>query len=502
LNHALTYALALATALLLILIHPGASLTLLAPVALAPLLIACSREPRAGRRFLVGWVAGIVYWWGVCYWIQFVLEVHGAMGVFGSWGAFVLFCLAKALHFGVFAMCSGWLLHRWYAIPAIAALWTGIERTHGPLGFAWLTLGNAGVDMSVPARLAPWVGVYGLSFVFAMMATAFAGVVLRRPRSELIWVALLPLMLVLPDLPTASAGTESAVVLQPNIAEGEQWTHAKIEAMQDSLVLRSLQSSMRDPQQRPRLIVWPELPGPLYYYDDPRFHRAATDLARTTGTHFLFGTVAYTVQNLPLNSAVMLAPDGTALDRYDKMFLVPFGEFIPPLFSWVNRITNEAGDFVRGSRVVVFPMGDRKLGTFICYESAFPHLVRRFALAGADVLANISNDGYFGTTAARYQHLKIARMRAVENRRWILRATNDGITATIDPAGRITQTLPPFGEQVMTTGFGYVKETTFYTRHGDWFAWSCLIFGIGLAGFHAPWRRALRRQPASPVADH
>lgn len=498
-KYAANWAAALLTALLLILIHPGANFAMLAPVALAPLLIACAREPRAGRRFLLGWVAGIAYWWGVCYWIQFVLEVHGAMGVFGSWGAFILFCLAKALHFGVFAMCAGWLASRWYAIPAIAALWTGIERTHGPLGFAWLTLGNAGIDMSLPARLAPWVGVYGLSFLFALMAAALAGVALRRPRKELAWLIALPLLWLLPELPLDAEATESAVMLQPNIREGEQWTTAKVEEMQNNLVLRSLEQAMQRAERRPQLIVWPELPGPLYYYDDPRFQRAANDLARTTGTHFLFGTVAYTVKNLPLNSAVMLAPDGRAIDRYDKMFLVPFGEFIPPLFSWVNRITNEAGDFVSGSRVVVFPIGDRKLGTFICYESAFPHLVRRFALSGAGVLANISNDGYFGTSAARYQHLKIARMRAVENRRWILRATNDGITATIDPAGRVRQTLPPFGEGAITTGFGYISETTFYTRYGDWFAWTCLVAGIGLAAFQSPWRQALkRRAPAQP----
>jgi apolipoprotein N-acyltransferase len=493
LKQAIHFSAAALSAVLLILIHPGANLTFLAPLALAPLLFACARETRATHRFLFGWAAGIIYWWGVCYWIQFVLEVHGAMGVFGSWGAFLLFCLAKALHMGVFAMCAGWLMGRWYAIPLIAALWTGIERTHGPLGFAWLTLGNAGVDMSVPARLAPWVGVYGLSFIFAMMAAALAGVALRRPRVELAWLAVLPLMWLLPELPQDAQPTETAVVLQPNIREGEQWTPEKTQAMQERLVLRSLSTALRTTEERPRLVVWPEVPGPLYYYDDPRFNRMATDLARTTGAYFLFGTVAYTLQNLPLNSAVMLSPAGEAIDRYDKMFLVPFGEFIPPLFSWVNRITNEAGDFVSGNRVVVFPMGEQKLlGTFICYESAFPHLVRRFAQGGAGVLANISNDGYFGASAARFQHLKLARMRAVENRRWILRATNDGVTATIDPAGRTRQTLPPREENAMITGFGYIRDTTFYTRYGDWFAWSCLLGGLGMAAYHGISRAGLR----------
>jgi apolipoprotein N-acyltransferase len=145
--------------------------------------------------------------------------------------------------------------------------------------------------------------------------------------------------------------------------------------------------------------------------------------------------------------------------------------------------------------VVVFPMEKHGLGTFICYESAFPDLVRRFPLAGAEVLANISNDGYFGTSAARWQHLKLVRMRAAENRRWIVRATNDGITAVIDPAGRTMQVLPPYREEVMRAPFGYVKETTFYTRHGDWFAWSCLLMGFGLAGINARKLTTSREQP-------
>jgi apolipoprotein N-acyltransferase len=235
--------------------------------------------------------------------------------------------------------------------------------------------------------------------------------------------------------------------------------------------------------ERASLIVWPETPGPVYFYNDAVFHDTAIRLASTSQAYFLFGSVSYTAAGLPLNSAVMLSPSGQIIDRYDKMFLVPFGEFIPPLFEWVNRITKEAGDFTPGSRVVVFRFGEHRLGAFICYESAFPHLVRQFALEGADVFANLSNDGYFGHSFAREQHLKVVRMRAVENRRWIIRGTNDGITAVIDPAGRVVRRLPPYVETAARLRFGYEPSTTFYTRHGDWFAWSCLIGGAGLAAF-------------------
>ncbi len=172
---------------------------------------------------------------------------------------------------------------------------------------------------------------------------------------------------------------------------------------------------------------------------------------------------------------MMIGPDGRILDEYDKIKLVPFGEFVPGVFSWVNRVTKEAGDFAPGSRIVVFP---NHVGAFICYESAFPDLVREFARNGAEVFVNLSNDGYFGTSAAHEQHLELVRMRAAENERWIVRATNDGITAVVNPAGRVTERLEPFTQISATMHYGVSTNQTPYTRYGDWFAWSCLVLGI------------------------
>jgi apolipoprotein N-acyltransferase len=494
----LNWALALLSAALLILSNPGPDMTFAAPVALAPLLVAVARERRVGLRFFLGWSAGIVYWFGVCHWIQFVLEVHGGMGRWGGWGTFILFCLLKGLHFAAFGILGGFLIRRAYAVPAIAALWTGIERTNGPLGFAWLTLGNAGADMDLPVRLAPWAGVYGISFVFALMSAALAVILLRRPKHSLPYLAILPALFLLPDVPTPRSGSDVAAVVQTNAPEEGELTAASAHAIQQRYEYESLAAASNP--ERASLIVWPETPGPVYFYNDPVFHGDAIRLAQTSQAYFLFGTVAYTAGDLPLNSAVLLSPAGQVIDRYDKMFLVPFGEFIPPLFGWVNRITKEAGDFTAGSRVVVFRLGEHRLGAFICYESAFPHLVRQFAREGAEVFANLSNDGYFGHSFAREQHLKLVRMRAIENRRWIIRATNDGITAMIDPAGRVTRRLPMYVETAARMRFSYESGTTFYTRHGDWFAWSCLIAGVGLAVFEIA--RALVSRGESPAHRH
>src|SRR5579863_3687708 len=217
------------------LVFPAFGLPWLAPIALSPLLVALSREPRPLWRFLLGEFAGIVYWFGICYWIQFVLEVHGGMGRWGGWGTFLLFAFAKVIHLAVFGLFAAVLLNTKFAIPAIAALWTGIERTHGTFGFAWLALGNAAIDMPLPLRLAPFAGVYGISFVLVIMAATVTLLIVRRDRRQMAWFALVPALFLLPAVPAQSVAGDTAVVVQPNMPEEEQWTFASTSAIRDRL---------------------------------------------------------------------------------------------------------------------------------------------------------------------------------------------------------------------------------------------------------------------------
>ena len=466
--------LALASAALLVLAFPHFNLTWLAPLALAPLLAGMAREPRIGRRFLCGWAAGLVYWLGVCYWIENDLAGYGGVGPAVAWALEVLFAATKGLHLAVFSALAGILMRRWWAAPAVAAWWVAVEATHGALGFAWLALGNAGIDMSVPLRLAPLTGVYGLSFVFAMMAAGLALAMLRRPRLELLWLLLLPFLVFLPPLPRAERGQEAALLLQPNISESEQWTNESVHRMEDDLAALTLRSVLVEHGHPPSIVAWPEVPAPLYYDADPQFHNLVDNLARSTNANLLVGVVARAREGQPLNSAQWVSRNGYPLDRYDKVNLVPFGEFVPwPFNTFVDKISTEAGDFVAGHRAAVTPVDGHRAATFICYESVFPNFVRKFAAGGAEVLFNLSNDGWFGKSAAREQHLRIVRMRAAENRRWILRSTNDGVTAAVDPAGRLRGSLPLFTQATSYTGFTYIREKTFYTRFGDWFVLLC-----------------------------
>lgn len=186
------------------------------------------------------------------------------------------------------------------------------------------------------------------------------------------------------------------------------------------------------------------------------------------------------------NSAVLVTPTGELAGRYDKIHLVPFGEYVPFKFllgNFVDKLTREVGNFAPGAQRSVFNLGGYKAGVFICYESIFPGEIRDFAKNGAGVFVNISNDGWFGYYGAPEQHLNQVRMRAIENNRWVLRATNTGITAAVDPFGRIVASAPRNARTTLDAPFGVMTATTFYTRHGDWFAYLCAIITLLAVAF-------------------
>jgi apolipoprotein N-acyltransferase len=304
--------------------------------------------------------------------------------------------------------------------------------------------------------------------------------VLRRPRTHLAWLLALPALFLLPKLPPAERGHSTALLVQPNLSESAGWNADSLEKMLVEQLSLTVRGATREPRQPPSIVAWPEVPAPLYYDEDPKFRAYAGALARTLNAYFLVGVVARDSSGAPLNSAALVSPQGGLVSRYDKVNLVPFGEYVPwPLGALVDKVSHEAGDFAAGRRVVVSPVGGgHKIGVFICYESVFPNFVRRFAAGGAEALFNISNDGWFGQSAARWQHLAIVRMRAAENRRWILRSTNDGVTATIDSAGRLRGALPLFAEATSLTSFDYISEKTPYTKWGDWFPLLCATLAI------------------------
>ena len=480
----MNYLLALMTGLLLVVIYPGFNWHWLTPFAIAPLLYALGRERRAKHCFLLGYIAGWLHSLGVYYWFMPVLSVHGDMGEWGGLGTLLVYCFVWAFHFGLFSLIAASLIASRWAIVLIPALWVGMEWSQLPTTqFTWLLLGNAGADMGLPMRIAPWLGVYGLSFVFALTATAVA---LRR-RSGLIAVgAIVVVELLLPALPAPSIPQESIVAIQPNIdPETVHWTWDSVQALERRMSMLSVESALAAGESKPAMVIWPELPAPIYYEEDVTVRDHLARAAIEGNAPIVMGTVVHDPKGSPLNSAVFINNTGKEVGRYDKMHLVPFGEYVPSVFWWVNKVSGETGTFSPGKEVTNFQVNGHRTGIFICYESALPGHVREFASLGAEVLAMLTNDGYFFQTAAREQHLLLARMRAAENNRWLLRVTNNGHTVSIDPAGRIVKRIPERVQSATRLPFSWIKETTFYTRNGDWFAWGCLLVSLLAAAIRA-----------------
>ena len=284
------------------------------------------------------------------------------------------------------------------------------------------------------------------------------------------------LLLGLTATPETYLEDQKAYLVQTNIPQEaglEIWDLPTQAPLLDRLQALTTEAVGR--QDPPALVVWPEVPASFYFGEDSFTQEYAEGIARQTNSYFLMGIVALVRDpdvTKPLNSAILLNPGGGVISRYDKIHLVPFGEYVPlrGLLGFAGKLTDEIGDFIPGKRFVVSPLPGGQVGTFICYEAIFPDLVRRFVKDGAGVLVTISNDGWFGTSAARHQHLLMARMRAIENARYLLRATNTGITALIRPDGGISAELPPDEPGVLAMRWAFQNRQTFYSRHGDWFA--------------------------------
>jgi apolipoprotein N-acyltransferase len=352
--------------------------------------------------------------------------------------------------------------------------------------------------------------VYGLSFEVMAVNTALAAAFVIRSergqpsRRKPLLLATCAAVVVLqagrlvspPVLPV----NHTARLVQENIPvlQGSDWTKEYFEETIKDLSRISLRPPGQDQANpaspaapaSPDLIVWPESPAP-FYTSDPAFRETVSNIAREAQTWMLVGSLG--IRNAGetpehatrlYNSASLVSPGGEWVARYDKMHLVPFGEYVPfkRVFGFAGGLTQEVGDFSPGSSRAPLQAGS-KVGVFICYESIFPDEIRQLAANGAQVLVNISNDGWYGDSGAYAQHLKQVRMRAVENDRWLLRDTNTGVTASIDPYGRVVSSIPRKVRAALDARYALTNVTTFYTRHGDWFAYPCAI--ISLAGLLA-----------------
>jgi apolipoprotein N-acyltransferase len=454
------------------------------------------RELTLKNAFLTGYLCGVLWYVGTCFWIYHTMHLYGGLSKPVSVGIVVLFCLYLGIYHGLFGWLLAWVAERQstrVALLVCPVLWVAVElaRYH-VTGFPWNPLGNAVVDNLSITPLARWTGVYGLSFLIASVNALFAWALYRRSAAKFVVAIAIALAMQLAGAahPVAYRKTPySALLVQQNVPINPPgtWTPDYFDRMMAELTNLSRPSSVQGSE--PRLIVWPESPSP-FYVTDMKFRSWMSALAADQKSYLIAGTLGVgKTENEIYNSAVLIAPDGRFGDRYDKRRLVPFGEYVPYkyLLFFADKLTREVSEFSRGDAAKVMDLGKEKAGVFICYESIFPNEVRDFARNGATLFVNISNDGWYGPHGAPGQHLNMARMRAIENDRWILRATNTGITASIDPEGRVVAQAPRDVRVALNVPYDFVEHQTFYTRHGDWFAWTCAI--IAIISFIAPRRR-------------
>ena len=390
------------------------------------------------------------------------------------------------------------------ALLLAPALWVAVELARTRIsGFPWDLLGITQVDNTALTHSATFAGVYGVSFEIMLVNAAIASIFLvRREKRKALLIAAFGAAMVLQAgrwIPAPPASSDHlALLLQQNVpvGEGENWTREYfLSTLKDFTALSlsppppTLSGSIQGLHPDP--IVWPESPAP-FYTSDPFFRNAISSLAKQSQAWVIVGSLGTrSASETPeqtseiYNSASLVSPTGEWTGRYDKVHLVPFGEYLPfkRVFSFAGGLTKAVGEFTPGTSHAPLQAGTTKLGIFICYESIFPDEVRQSVAQGAQALVNISNDGWYGDSGAYAQHLRQARMRAIENARWLLRDTNTGVTAAIDPYGRIVASAPRKKRTVLFAPYALASETNFYTRHGDWFAYLCAIISIVFLGW-------------------
>ncbi len=493
--------LAILSGAILSLCYRGSQFSLYSWVCLA-LLLACILGSRGWVAFVCGFLHGLVFTLTCVSWIAEVLSVHGGMPMVAGWGVLVLIASVWGTIIGLFALMVQRLAKRNVPLALVGApfLWisTEVARTHLPeISFPWALLGYPAAGNPALVQLTTITGIYGVSFVVAVFNTLLVwSDSARTPentkrRWTVVAAVAAALFLVAwfgPRFVPKAEAHHVARVVQPNFPENLEYAgdwyadHKTDMAELEQLSLRPAPAA-----QSPDLLIWPEAPAP-FSFTEPHFGPFISHLAQEFHHPVVVGVIEWKLGAelvkgvphntwLPYNSAAMLNEWGQRTFSYDKMHLVPFGEYEPfPLIHHVvTSVSQEVGGFRKGKERAVgkFSNGST-FSVFICYEAIYPGEVREFAARGAQLLINISNDGWFGTSQAAEQHLRMARVRAVENRRWLVRDTNSGISASIDPYGNMLRVMKRDTRDAADIPYDFRTDKTLYSRWGDWFAWMCV----------------------------
>ena len=485
----LHFAFAAASGVLLVLAFPRVGHPALAWIALVPLLLALLRARSAARGFAYGLITGAVFFAGTIYWIPRVMEEYGGLAPPLAWVVHLLLVAVLAAFPAAFGAALAVVARRHgaAALPAAPALWVTAElgRIHLFTGFPWVLLGYSQTPVLPVAQLASLTGVLGLSALVALVNAALAfAVEVRGPRRTRMVAATAAIVLAalgygawrLDADALRSAGTPLRVAaVQGNIAQHDKWNPA----LREDIVAAYLGLTREAAAAGARLVVWPEAATPFAFQNDPLRADAVRQVVRDTGIHLLLGTNHTRYDGPPryYNAAVMVDAAGATAGIYAKQHLVPFGEYVPlrRLLFFVSPLVESVGDFSPGPGPRTLDMDGAAVGAAICYEIIYPGLVRGFVTRGSRLLATLTNDAWYGRTAAPYQHFQQASMRAIELGRYLVRAANTGISGVVDPYGRVVASTPLFERRVLAADVRLLDARTLYSRTGDVLAYACAV---------------------------
>jgi apolipoprotein N-acyltransferase len=488
---------AILSGLLLAAAFPKWDQTYLLAVFLVPLLVVLKKKSLMSA-FWLGLVAGLAYYLALLYWIYHVCHVFGGLPKALAVGVLVLLAAYLSIFRGLWALGVSWAAARGLsALWWIPTLWVVLEFAQTYYffnGFPWELLGNGLYRWPVLLQVADLTGVYGLSFLVALVNVGLF-LLFFPPRDQtprrLLHLPLIFLILVgwvgyghyrLGALEKEAALNPKikVAVVQGNIKQGEKWKKELVEATLE----RYAQLTGQVPGAR--LVIWPETAAPFFFLRTPDLTAQLQEIVKKCDSYLLFGSPAWELTpegERYFNRAYLLTPQGEVTGHYDKAHLVPYGEYVPAarFFPFINKMVPMIGDFAEGPVGGVVALPEGPLGPLICFESIFPYLSRAQVQNGARLLVNITNDAWFGNTSAPYQHLSMAVLRAVENHVCLARAANTGISAFIGADGRILWQSGLFVPAAQALELPWLPGGSFYSRFGDVFAWICVILvALGL----------------------
>jgi apolipoprotein N-acyltransferase len=472
-------------------------------ISLAPLLLALLRHPGVGTRraFLLGLVSGAGYFGGTVYWTSAVMQTFGGL----NWplaavvGGLLIAYLAlfPALFAVIVATLARALGARALVLAPVVWVATEVARRYVLGGFPWVLLGASQARATSIAQSASLAGVYGLSALVVLGSAAAVMAAAGRGRDRVVLPACTLVLIgglaawghwrVQEGSLLRNGDPVRVALVQGNIRQQEKWRKDSAAQILDTYLTLTRQAA----DQGASLVVWPESATPFLFEHDAGGRALISEVVRSRGIRLLFGSDQFEPGTPPryFNSAFLLNPAGAIAGVYKKMHLVPFGEYVPlkRLLFFVAPLVEAVSDFSPGEQAVVMSMGSHTLSTAICYEVVYPDLIADFVQRGSQLLTTITNDAWYGSSSAPYQHFEQAALRAVEQGRYLIRAANTGISGIVDPYGRVVTASPIFERTVVTGDVRFLNGRTIYGRTGDAFALACVL--LTLLALAATWRR-------------